>query len=92
MNGGIMTEGDLLKIEARVKAATAAPWSTGSIPWQVWFDGGHGKICRIESTAEDRDFIAHARQDVPALIGEVRRLKAELIKAYEPADRSGEIQ
>lgn len=29
---------------------------------------------------------------VPGLVAEVRRLKTELIKAYEPVDRAGEIQ
>lgn len=69
-----MTDEELKAIEERVNATTAAPWCTGSIPWQVWFDGGYGKVCRIESKAEDRDFIANARQDVPALLEEVRRL------------------
>lgn len=71
----MLSDAELDAIEARAKAATAAPWCTGSIPWQVWFNGGYGKICRIESNAADRDFIAQARQDVPTLIEEVRRLR-----------------
>lgn len=68
-------------IAKRVEAATPAPWVTGSIPWQVWYDGGHGKICRVESTAYDREFIAHARQDVPALLDEVAKLNLQIDEA-----------
>src|SRR5437588_11480946 len=31
---------------------------------------------RVDGSAEDRAFIAHARTDVPALLAEVRRLRA----------------
>lgn len=84
-----MTDKELEFIEKRVEAATPAPWITGSIPWQVWYDGGHGKICRVESTAYDREFIAHARQDVPALLKEVRRLRGLLLaEQHGPVDFS----
>lgn len=72
-----MDNKELEFIAKRVAAATPAPWVTGSIPWQVWYDGGHGKICRVESSAYDREFIAHARQDVPALLDEVTKLKLQ---------------
>jgi hypothetical protein len=32
-------------------------------------------VCRVESGEADREFILHARTDVPALIAEVRRLQ-----------------
>jgi hypothetical protein len=73
-----MDDKELEFIAKRVEAATPAPWITGSIPWQVWYDGGHGKICRVESSAYDREFIAHARQDVPALLDEVANLKLQV--------------
>ena len=40
----------------------------------VWRDAGDGQ--RFASEA-DLDFIAHARQDIPLLITEVRRLRSE---------------
>lgn len=73
-----MEDKELEIIEKRLGGCTPAPWITGSIPWQVWCDGGHGKICRVESCASDREFIAHARQDVPALLDEVRKLKLQV--------------
>lgn len=79
----MLSDKEMEFMEKRVAAATAAPWITGSIPWQVWFDGGHGKICRVESCAADREFIANSRQDVPALLAEVRKLKAQLHTAQE---------
>lgn len=72
-----MDKKELEIIERRIGGTTPAPWITGSIPWQVWCDGGHGKICRVESCASDREFIAHARQDVPALLDEVRKLNLQ---------------
>jgi hypothetical protein len=36
-------------------------------------------VCRVQSGEADETFIAHARTDVPALLAEVERLKAELV-------------
>lgn len=84
-----MTDEELAAIEKRAEAATDSPWVTGSIPWKVWYDGGHGTICDVRSRAEDRDFIAHARQDVPALLKEVRRLQGLLrAEQHGPVDWS----
>lgn len=79
---------DLDAIEARCAAATPGPWeSGGSTPtpgevW-VWEETGHhpgdpdAPDTRIAScSAADGAFIAHARTDVPALVAEVRRLRA----------------
>lgn len=38
--------------------------------------------CGYDSSDADRDFIAHARTDIPALLDEVARLRAEL-QAYK---------
>jgi hypothetical protein len=51
----------------------------------------HADWCRAISHP-DADFIAHARQDVPALVAEVRRLKAELMKASESTSKAGEVR
>jgi hypothetical protein len=62
-------------IEARVNAATEGPWQiigggeyvTGAGVGIGTADGG--------IMARDAEFIAHAREDVPALVAEVRRLR-----------------
>ena len=46
------------------------------------YDYEEGGVC---STREDSDFIAHARVDVPALVAEVRRLRAEAERQLDEA-------
>lgn len=76
---------DLEPIRARADAAAPGPWTTGDHasnecriegPWipadrhwslVIYDEGGHN--------AQDAAFIAHAREDVPALITEVERLR-----------------
>ena len=78
-----MTEDELNEIEVRANAATPGPWKAG-LYGSVTVNNGlkilntnyssynsHGGNC------PDAEFIACAREDVPALIAEVRRLKAE---------------
>ena len=83
-----LTDGDLERIERRCNAATKGPWEsfvegrdhlggsdfirTGGL------DDDSPDIELIGATVEDQDFIAHARQDVPRLLEEVRRLKRNL--------------
>ena len=80
-----MTEAELSEIEARCAAATGAPW-------QSWIEGrdhlsGQNVITTkgedlyfSDAGAADQDFVAAARQDVPNLVTEVRRLRALLTK------------
>ena len=91
-------ECDLTAIEARCNAATPGPWDydicdgitqhwSREKPWldvvvMEGFDSSSGCNHRIELSREDGDFIAHAREDVPALIERVRELEA-LINRYE---------
>jgi hypothetical protein len=83
-----MDEKDLAEIGARVEAATPGPWEA----WVEGRDhtGGSSMIrtglsaetsTDIEmtgATTEDYDFIANARQDVPALVAEIRRFQTLL--------------
>lgn len=90
---------DLDGIEARANAATPGPWCTDS--WEIYqgseYEAGAewiGETCRgrVEGLAQDRAdaaFVAAARTDVPALLAEVRRLRAEL--AAETRLHSGTI-
>lgn len=80
-----LSEAELVEIEARAKAAHEGPWELRSetpsgLIWSVRCrkksDGtpgnlilsGHRPIC---------EFVQHSREDVPRLIAEVRRLRAE---------------
>jgi hypothetical protein len=82
-----MTEEDLTAIEKRANAATREPWSVGGtyVPTaslsavSVYGMGMEVAECQMDT---DGAFIAAARVDVPALIAEVRRLRAELGMAY----------
>lgn len=87
-----MTTEELAAIKARCEAATPGPWiakrfdpyrsraaiyqtpaaqKVNPLRWQV------AAICR-EARAQDAEFIAHARADIPALLAEVERLRAAL--------------
>ena len=84
-----MTDVELAAIEARVNAATAGKWvaetDTDSDDWgmSVTFVTGilagaqHKtiiEICGMDNDADAR-FITHAREDVPALVAEVKTLQ-----------------
>lgn len=79
-----MTEEELTQIEARANAASEGPWQRGGRSWNI-FTVTHHKgqhfiaDCGTHIKSEtDAQFIAHAREDVPALCREVRRLCKEL--------------
>lgn len=87
-----MTPERLAEIEAREKAATAAPWTRekpGICP-QTGFREGVAVAATLgnqmiyahppggQFPSADANFIAHARQDIPDLVAEVRRLRAAL--------------
>lgn len=58
---------------ARCAMATEGPWA----PWLDWVDGVDVNPVAYVYTPEDRAFIAHARADIPALLDEIERLRAE---------------
>lgn len=76
---------DLDAIEARAAAATYGPWQHNQ-QW-IWPRDAYAPgdpdapDTRIPQTDADATFIAHARQDVPDLAAEVRRLSARLAEA-----------
>jgi hypothetical protein len=83
-----LTPQQLDEIEQRANAATPGPWTTDG--WEIYQGGGSsapdlmawaGETCRADDydgSRNDADFIAHARTDVPALLAEIRRLRAEV--------------
>lgn len=71
------------EIEARANQASPGPWRTGrSVHRTVYVcassDGGFGCLAGLMDRPCDGRFVAHAREDVPALVAEVRRLRALL--------------
>ena len=86
---------DLDAIEARANAATDGPWTlheddgdTFRAPaWEVRPASGE-MVARLRDWASaDAEFIAHARTDVPALLAEVRRLRAVVAACATLAER-----
>lgn len=88
---GRMPELDLDAIEKRASAATEGPWLLGdgfsdesndADDWAIRTPSGF--LCaspddgvRGSHDFRDATFIVHAREDVPALVAEVRRLREE---------------
>jgi hypothetical protein len=79
-----MTPERLREIQERAEKATKGPW----FPHVTYGDGGGVAFCvDVNKPAQTADmhFIHYARQDIPDLLTEVDRLKAELAGAYERA-------
>ena len=81
-----MTENELNEIEERANAATPGKWDyvlSAFINKDAKDDQPYGVRPRGADfywgydSKEDANFIAHAREDIPALIAEVRQLRAE---------------
>ena len=92
-----MTEQELTAIEERATAATMGPWdgakNSGVVSKHTRdpvFETGCGCCTDKALSAEDAAFIAAARVDVPALIAEVRRLRALVESAYREGFWDGE--
>lgn len=90
-----MSDIDLDAIEARAKAATEGPWESHgqgvravasvafcSDGFAYSVRGPQQRISGHDAT-QNACFIAHAREDVPALTAEVRALRAQLASARE---------
>lgn len=79
VGGAMMDEKTLAEIEARASAATTGPWDLISCRTcdEVELDGA-AAACQTARRATDADYnlINHARDDLPALVAEVRRLMA----------------
>lgn len=80
-----MTELDLAAIKARVERTTSGPWATTSTDVDVWTENEDifgGTVHTVDdayprggySPRDDAEFIANARQDVPALVSEIERM------------------
>jgi hypothetical protein len=72
-----VTEQELKEIEARANAATKGPWvnEKDANGFEIWVAHPNDGLVADALTLPDTEFIAHARQDIPKLIAEVRRLR-----------------
>lgn len=89
--GGRMTDAELREIEERAATALPGPWTLVPAEWQptrggqIWSEppGGERRIVAVFEEASlpywpEAFFMARAREDVSALVAEVRRLRALL--------------
>ena len=67
---------DLDPIKKRVAAATPGPWAFDSPTTHIVHDLD-GQVLDLGAMLmqEDAEFVMHARQDIPALVAEVERLR-----------------
>ena len=80
-----ITDKRLTDIRARLAAATEGPWSVDG-PAQcgpgdtltVYPVEDGGTLAYVQPSWDDAEFIAHAREDIPALLAEIDRLRGEL--------------
>jgi len=77
----VITEEELARLECLTAAATKGPWVANSggydPPWvSAEVEDGLATICSRLNSDKDADFVAAARDAVPKLVAEVRRLRA----------------
>lgn len=81
-----LTDAELEQIQSRCDAATPGPWisyvegrdhTSGSSFIMTGERNARGNDIELSGTTiPDQDFIAHARQDIPKLLNEIKRLKS----------------
>jgi hypothetical protein len=81
----VISSQELAEILARAEAATPEPWisyiegrdhTSGDSFIMTGINNAYGDGIYLEgATVNDQDFIAHARQDIPKLVSEVKKLK-----------------
>ncbi|MFD4547225.1 hypothetical protein [Streptomyces sp. NPDC058466] len=89
-----LTDQQLTVIEARAGAATPGPWEEHDDYGPHFYAYLRGSYLRGvgtlnfgdgEDAEADREFVKHAREDVDALLAEVRRLRARVTELEGPA-------
>ncbi|WP_424862878.1 hypothetical protein [Streptomyces sp. MMS24-I29] len=73
-----LTEQQLADIETRANAAAPGPWVRWGSGHPTTLIDAEGLFVGNIAQGEDADFILHARQDVPALVAEVRHARARI--------------
>ena len=78
-----MNQEQLNAIKERVAKATQGPWEYDEEDRGIWNKGALNYLGTVKLPNKDANFIAHSREDVPALIAEVERLHKALEKVME---------
>jgi hypothetical protein len=86
-----MNQAELEAIRERVEDTSFERAYVKGDPWKGYEvrDNGNGMAVAETSTKVDAEFIAHAREDVPKLLAEIERLRADqerLIAELKKAD------
>ena len=79
-----LTPAQLEAIRKRAEAATEGKWFTDDAELYVSADG-YVEVAEAYEKA-DAEFIAHSREDIPALLAEVERLRTALIEIADIDD------
>jgi len=88
VNTESLTSDYLMEVQKRVEAATPGPWTSfiegrdhlgGDSIIRMSMDDSIDDLYLNGASIADQDFIAHAREDIPLLLGEIERLKKLLI-------------
>ena len=85
VEGRPLTAEELAGITARARAAWKGPWAVQDCPGAIFVEIGtpNGPIAQISlHLRADAEFIAHARQDVPALLADNARLRTAVATAH----------
>lgn len=74
----------LEEIRQRAEAATEGPWKVGVANTVVLADADFVEVAYAPLEYKDADFIANARQDIPALLDHIAKLqgKIDLYESY----------
>lgn len=73
-----LSDADLAAMKEREAAATPGPWRLRDLAAEAWsVNSPEGLIETFYGNKPNAEFIAHAREDVPALVAEVEALRAD---------------
>ncbi|WP_313150744.1 hypothetical protein [Lysinibacillus capsici] len=74
----MINQEQLNAIKERVAKATPGPWEYDEDERGIWNKGGFNYLGTVTLLHNSAEFIAHAREDVPALVAEVEYLRGML--------------
>lgn len=74
-----MDQERLNAIKERVAKAAPGPWQYDEEERGIWNKDGFNYLGAVTLSHNDAEFIAHTREDVPALVAEVEHLKNQPI-------------
>lgn len=88
-----LTDAEFKAIKSREKLASKGPWKSeygynGGMATGFFYIPEHNGKAKVEMLADDAEFCAKAREDVPALIAEIERLKP-ILKAARAIKKTG---